>query len=263
MPTVLITGANRGLGLEFARQYSADGWEVIATVREQRRARKARVRIETLDMRDLDAVAAFGAQIETLDLLIANAGTYGPKSVESAARRARLGGDLHGQHHCPLPARPVGAPASRPLEGQIDRDQHPHGQHRRQQLGRLHRLSLVEGGAERGLAKPRPRHPLARVVAAVLHPGWVETRMGGPSAPLEPKESIAGMRRVIESSAQTSPAASSATTDRDSVVPARLPERPPPFIGAPLSSLLEQSNAPGHHGLPRPFKNVRRRKCPS
>jgi NAD(P)-dependent dehydrogenase (short-subunit alcohol dehydrogenase family) len=35
------------------------------------------------------------------------------------------------------------------------------------------------------------------VVAAVLHPGWVQTRMGGASAPLEPEKSIAGMRKVI------------------------------------------------------------------
>ncbi len=34
MPTVLITGANRGLGLEFARQYAGDGWRVIATCRD-------------------------------------------------------------------------------------------------------------------------------------------------------------------------------------------------------------------------------------
>jgi hypothetical protein len=36
------------------------------------------------------------------------------------------------------------------------------------------------------------------VIAAMLHPGWVQTRMGGASAPLEPEESIAGMRKVIE-----------------------------------------------------------------
>ena len=37
------------------------------------------------------------------------------------------------------------------------------------------------------------------VVCAVLHPGWVQTRMGGESAPLSPEDSVSGMRRVIES----------------------------------------------------------------
>lgn len=40
MPTVLITGANRGIGLEFARRYAADGWRVIATCRDARRHRR-------------------------------------------------------------------------------------------------------------------------------------------------------------------------------------------------------------------------------
>ncbi len=35
MSTILITGANRGLGLEFANQYATDGWEVLATSRQQ------------------------------------------------------------------------------------------------------------------------------------------------------------------------------------------------------------------------------------
>ena len=85
MPTVLITGANRGLGLEFVRQYAADGWEVVATARQSSgELDELGVRVETLDMRDLAAVAAFGDRLDALDLLIANAGTYGPKSVGSA-----------------------------------------------------------------------------------------------------------------------------------------------------------------------------------
>ena len=85
MPTLLITGANRGLGLEFARQYSNDGWDVIATARTSSPELDAlNVRIEPLDMSDLDAVAAFATRLDALDLLIANAGTYGPKDADSA-----------------------------------------------------------------------------------------------------------------------------------------------------------------------------------
>ncbi|HEY7005265.1 MAG TPA: SDR family NAD(P)-dependent oxidoreductase, partial [Sphingomicrobium sp.] len=55
MPTVLITGANRGIGLEFARQYCADGWDVIATARHSSQELEAlRVRVEPLDLSDAD-----------------------------------------------------------------------------------------------------------------------------------------------------------------------------------------------------------------
>jgi NAD(P)-dependent dehydrogenase (short-subunit alcohol dehydrogenase family) len=85
MPHVLITGANRGLGLEFARQYKEAGWDVIATARQSGPELEALgVRVETLDMRDLDAVERFSDRIDRLDLLIANAGTYGPREVASA-----------------------------------------------------------------------------------------------------------------------------------------------------------------------------------
>ena len=85
MPKVLITGANRGLGLEFAKQYSKDGWDVVTTVREPSPELEALgVQIEHLDMADLDAVAGFGEKLDALDLLVGIAGTYGPKEAESA-----------------------------------------------------------------------------------------------------------------------------------------------------------------------------------
>ncbi len=91
MPSVLITGANRGLGLEFARQYAADGWSVIATARAPAEADELRgiggVRVEALDVADLEAVARFGERLAgtRLDVFIANAGMYGPRRIESPA----------------------------------------------------------------------------------------------------------------------------------------------------------------------------------
>ena len=85
MPTVLITGANRGIGLEFARQYAADGWDVIATARQSSAELDALdVRVEPLELTDLDSVSSFGDRIERLDLLIANAGTWEPEQAKSA-----------------------------------------------------------------------------------------------------------------------------------------------------------------------------------
>src|SRR5881394_248922 len=85
MPTVLITGANRGIGLEFTRQYLADGWEVVATAREVSPELEATgVRVESVDMTDLEAVVALGGRIARLNLLIANAGTWQPQEAETA-----------------------------------------------------------------------------------------------------------------------------------------------------------------------------------
>lgn len=198
MPTVLITGANRGIGLEFARQYSADGWDVVATVREHSPEIDARnVRVERLDMRDLDAIAAFGEQLDSLDLLIANAGTYGPRSPRSGEEGEEwletfavntVGPYLLAQSVLPLVAAREGkliAITSR--MGSID-DNTSGGYI----AYRSSKTAL--NSAWKSLALDNR----GRVVCAVLHPGWVQTRMGGRSAPLEPEDSVAQMRKVID-----------------------------------------------------------------
>ncbi|HEX8512515.1 MAG TPA: SDR family NAD(P)-dependent oxidoreductase, partial [Allosphingosinicella sp.] len=88
MPRVLITGAGRGIGLELARQYAADGWDVVATVRDSGNAAGLAalgVRVEALDMLDLAAVAAFPERLggEALDLFVANAGISKAKWIRS------------------------------------------------------------------------------------------------------------------------------------------------------------------------------------
>jgi NAD(P)-dependent dehydrogenase (short-subunit alcohol dehydrogenase family) len=199
MPSVLITGANRGLGLEFARQYSADGWEVVTTVRESSdELEELGVQIEILDMGDLEAVAGFGNGIDTLDLLIANAGTYGPKSVETAEDGRGWSKTFTVNTIAPflLAQSLLGAVAR--SNGKL--------------IAITSRMGSIEDNGSGGFIAYRSSKSALNsawrslaidnrstgVVAAVLHPGWVQTRMGGESAPLEPKDSIAGMRRVIE-----------------------------------------------------------------
>jgi NAD(P)-dependent dehydrogenase (short-subunit alcohol dehydrogenase family) len=88
-PTVLVTGANRGIGLEFARQYAARGWRVIATARDPATSRElqalaqasatGKVSVERLDVTDAADVAALAAKYrgQPIDVLINNAGLTG------------------------------------------------------------------------------------------------------------------------------------------------------------------------------------------
>ncbi len=88
VPTVLVTGANRGIGLELTRQYAARGWKVIATARKPAEATEldalaaeseGRVSIEALDVTDLAAIDALAAkyQGQPVDVLFNNAGITG------------------------------------------------------------------------------------------------------------------------------------------------------------------------------------------
>src|SRR5262245_26041370 len=90
MPSLLITGANRGLGLELARQYAAAGWRVFATCRPpaaaadlQALARPNLLSIHPLDVKDHAQIDRLAAELahQPLDLLLNNAGIYGPKKM--------------------------------------------------------------------------------------------------------------------------------------------------------------------------------------
>src|SRR3984893_5079512 len=85
MPSVLITGANRGLGLEFAKQYAADGWRVFAACRHPAAAAELRqggdahrddISILTLDVTDLATIEAAAAKLteDAIDVLMNSAG---------------------------------------------------------------------------------------------------------------------------------------------------------------------------------------------
>jgi NAD(P)-dependent dehydrogenase (short-subunit alcohol dehydrogenase family) len=197
MPKVLITGANRGIGQEFARQYLAEAWEVIATVRPGAEPPEG-VRAEALDVRDFAAVAEFGARLggEPLDLLIANAGMMGPRGEVDVDYGEAWLETLAVNTVAPvLLARSVMdnlAAAGGKLVAISSR------------MG-----SIADNGSGGAYAYRSSKAALnaawkslaidSGLVAAVLHPGWVKTRMGGSGASLPVEESVAALRRAIAS----------------------------------------------------------------
>ena len=201
MPRVLITGAGRGLGLELARQYAAEGWEVIATVRDPGKAAGLEalgVRIEALDMRDFAALAAFPDRLggEPLDLFIANAGLSRAKWI-----RSREDGEAWQEVHAVNAVAPtllaeVLLPLVEAAGGRMAAISSRMGSIDDSSGGYIgYRASKAAlNAAWRALALGWRDRPVTLVL---LHPGWVQTDMGGPQAPLPVEESAAGLRRVI------------------------------------------------------------------
>jgi NAD(P)-dependent dehydrogenase (short-subunit alcohol dehydrogenase family) len=101
MPTILITGANRGLGLEFTRQYAADGWHVIACCRQPAdadelnalAAENAEIVVEQLDVNDFSAIDVLAEKYsaKAIDVLLNNAGIIGPIPIAENIERQRFG----------------------------------------------------------------------------------------------------------------------------------------------------------------------------
>lgn len=199
MPTVLITGANRGIGLEFARQYAQDGWTVIATARESSADLDSLgVRVERLDLSDADAVAAFPATIDSpLDLFIANAGTNQPMNT-ATAKDARdwqtmmmvnaiapyqLGGGLLGRL-AEANGKAIAISSGMGSIGDNGGGWVPY---------RTSKAALNMAWSCLALqAKSKG------VTAVVLSPGWVKTRMGGAGAQISSEQSVGDMRSLID-----------------------------------------------------------------
>lgn len=206
MPSVLITGANRGLGLEFTRQYAADGWRVFAACRDPAGARdlaavEGDVSAETLDVDDGPQVAALANKLsgQPIDVLINNAGIYGPKDVT----RDTVNYDAWGQvfrTNAMSPLAVSAAFAANVAQG---------GQKKIITLSSI-MGSIAENDSSGDFIYRSSKAAVNAVMkslagdlksegitVAVLHPGWVRTDMGGPDAAIEAPESVTGIRAVI------------------------------------------------------------------
>ncbi|MFQ5985601.1 MAG: SDR family oxidoreductase [Alphaproteobacteria bacterium] len=211
IPNVLITGANRGLGLEFARQYAGSGWRVWAACRAPDKAdrlealagrSRGRVTLHRLDVGDRVHIETLAGALgdEAVDVLLNNAGVsgndgrgFGEVNDDSWVATLRVN-TIAPMKIAEAFVEPVARSDRRVIACLSSRmgsiaDNTSGGNY-------IYRSSKAALNAVvRSLA-----HDLrARgVIAVALHPGWVATDMGGPNAPLKPSESIAGLRAVID-----------------------------------------------------------------
>lgn len=204
MPTILITGANRGIGLESARQYAADGWQVLACCRNPYDATELAgingVSVHSLDVTDHAAIDSLAAEVGApIDVLMNNAGQ---------TSRPRLGfGEMDYAQWADLFAVNTLAPY-RMVEAFHD---HVRRSDRKIVLNVssiMGSIADASGGhvayrttkAALNMAVKTLAQDLANdgVTVLAVHPGWVRTDMGGPSAAISPEESAAGMKLVVE-----------------------------------------------------------------
>ena len=198
MPSVLISGANRGIGLEFARQYSQEGWDVIATARQSDPELDALgVRVELIDLLDPAAVAAFPSRVESpLDLFIANAGTNHPMDPEGPENARAWQGMMMVNAIAPYQLGKA-LLAKMGERGKLVAISSGLGSIAENNGGwlpyRTSKAALNMAWSTLALEAKK------RGVAVVLFsPGWVKTRMGGPNAEISSEESVRDMRALIE-----------------------------------------------------------------
>ncbi|WP_019559835.1 SDR family oxidoreductase [Caldimonas manganoxidans] len=202
MMRVLVIGASRGLGLEFARQYRQAGDHVVATARSDdalARLRGLGCEAWPLDLLDAASVAALGWRLDgqRFDAVIFNAGVYGPRTqgLETptqddfdAVMRTNVLGPMRVLPQLePVLAQDAKLMVLSSMMGSI-------GQ-RSTSTGWLYRASKAAlNSVLRDVALALgPRG----ITCVAVHPGWVRTDMGGAHASLAPEDSVARLRQLL------------------------------------------------------------------
>jgi len=200
MARIVITGANRGIGLELARQYAAEGHEVIRAMRGADRADPPFGTTLSLDVTDDISVETFAAGLEGLpiDLLIANAGVIGPETQSSTEM------DFAG-FATTLDANVLGP--LRVIQALLPNLRKAQGAKIAVISSRMGSMAEAASGSVAYRASKAAVNKVVQCLAAdlagegiavaSLHPGWVRTDMGGSGADISVTDSAAGIRSVL------------------------------------------------------------------
>lgn len=205
MKTVLIVGASRGLGREFVRQYRRDGWNVIATARDDASLAALRAlgaHTHALDITQPGQIAALGRKLdgEQLDSAVIVSGVYGPRTegVETVSAE-EFDTVMHTNVRGPMQLLPLVLPLVEDARGVLAVVSSRMGSisEATGTTGWLYRASKAALNDVLRIASLQTRH----AACIALHPGWVRTDMGGTQAAIDPETSVTGMRHVIAEAA--------------------------------------------------------------
>ena len=210
MQTVMITGASRGIGLEFVRQYDADGWRIFACCRTPGQAddvagiarqSDGRVTVHQLDVDDAASVENLKAELgdQPMDVLLNNAGIIGQRDfgrgdVDYEAWQGCIVTNVFG------PLRVSEAFADNVAASE-----------QKKLITISSKMGSIGGTEATGSIVYRSSKAAVNMVMKILandlgaqgvivtsfHPGWVRTGMGGAGADLSPEESAGGIRQVV------------------------------------------------------------------
>ena len=200
MNTILVLGASRGIGLEFVRQYRAAGDRVIATARSDQGLAALQALGATavrLDVAEPASTSALAWQLEgeSIDVALYVAGVYSTAGATEPPTQQDFDRVMHTNVLGAMQVIPQVAPLVEAARGRFvfitSGMGHIAGAH--SSFGWLYRAS--KAALNMVVAAGRHDHPAA--IFAALSPGWVQTDMGGPGAPLTAAQSVASMRKTI------------------------------------------------------------------
>ena len=200
MPTVLLIGASRGIGFELARQYTADGWRVIATARsDEGIASLEALGAQALRLDVADPASNSGLswhlEDEKIDLAIYVAGAMDRASASTPPTLDSFDAVMHTNVMGAMQVIPQIVPMVQEAQGVIACISSIMGSMQETTSGNAALYRVSKAALNMVVRCTQAEQPDVTVLA--IHPGWVQTDMGGAAAPLTPEQSASSLRQML------------------------------------------------------------------